>query len=97
MRRAKEVGAKVLGICNVLGSSLTRECDGVIYTHAGPEISVASTKAYTAQLAILYIFAIYLAEIRSVISSRAKSIYLAELRKIPRLQRGLLVDQKAIR
>jgi len=61
LREAKKKGAVVLAICNVLGSSIAREADGVIYTHAGPEIAVASTKAYTAQMAILYLLAYYLA------------------------------------
>jgi glucosamine--fructose-6-phosphate aminotransferase (isomerizing) len=72
VREAKKKGALVLAICNVLGSSLVRESSGVIYTHAGPEIGVASTKAYTAQLAILYLFALYLAEIRQTISPDKK-------------------------
>ncbi|NQT47327.1 MAG: glutamine--fructose-6-phosphate transaminase (isomerizing) [Candidatus Omnitrophica bacterium] len=70
LREAKARGAKVLAICNVLGSSIAREADGVIYTHAGPEIAVASTKAYTAQMAILYLLAIYLGKLRNVISSK---------------------------
>ncbi|MFH1304851.1 MAG: glutamine--fructose-6-phosphate transaminase (isomerizing) [Candidatus Omnitrophota bacterium] len=61
LREAKKKGAVVLAICNVLGSSIAREADGVIYTHAGPEIAVASTKAYTAQIAVLYLLAYYLA------------------------------------
>ncbi|MDD5634721.1 MAG: glutamine--fructose-6-phosphate transaminase (isomerizing), partial [Candidatus Omnitrophica bacterium] len=64
LREAQKRGAKVLAICNVLGSSIAREADGVIYTHAGPEIAVASTKAYTAQLAILYLFTNYLTKIK---------------------------------
>ncbi len=63
VREAKARGAKVVSICNVLGSSLTRECDGVLYTYAGPEISVASTKAYTAQLCMLYLFALKLCDV----------------------------------
>ena len=97
LRRAKEAGAKTLGICNVLGSSLTRECDGVIYTHAGPEISVASTKAYTAQLAILYLFAIYLAGLHSDISSQLRRGYLTKLKQIPKFQRAILNNQRSIR
>ncbi len=97
LRRSKEMGTKTLGICNVLGSSLTRECDGIIYTHAGPEISVASTKAYTAQLAALYLFAVYLAGTHFKLSSQSQQGYLTELKQIPRLQRRILADQKAIR
>lgn len=94
---AKKKGVKVLGICNVLGSSLARACDGIIYTHAGPEISVASTKAYTAQLTILYLLALYLADTHSRITPTEQKKYLAELRKIPELQRLILDDQNAIR
>ncbi len=97
LRLAKQKGVRVLGICNVLGSTLTRECDGLIYTHAGPEISVASTKAYVAQLAILYLFALYLASINSKISPQLIRKYLAELRQIPQLQRRILNNQKNIR
>ena len=97
LRLAKQKGVRVLGICNVLGSTLTRECDGVIYTHAGPEISVASTKAYIAQLTILYLFALYLASINSKISPELIRKYLAELRQIPQLQRRILNNQKNIR
>ena len=97
LRLAKQKGVRVLGICNVLGSTLTRECDGLIYTHAGPEISVASTKAYVAQLAILYLLALYLASINSKISPQLIRKYLAELRQIPQLQRRILNNQKNIR
>jgi glucosamine--fructose-6-phosphate aminotransferase (isomerizing) len=97
LRLARERGARVLGICNVVGSSLTRECDGIIYTHAGPEISVASTKAYTAQLAALYLFAIYLAGARLKIPPKFKQGYLAELKQISRLQRRVLAGYKSIK
>ncbi len=97
LRRAKQMNAQTLAVCNVLGSTLTRECDGVIYTHAGPEISVASTKAYTAQLAILYLFSIYLAQIRSKAKSPAKNISLENFKQVPRIQRKILEKQKLIR
>jgi len=96
IREAKSRGSAVLSICNVLGSTLTRESDGVIYTHAGPEIGVASTKAYTAQLAALYLFAFYLAKIRGILSAEGINKYLRELKKIPRLQEELLKDQNTI-
>src|SRR5574340_1379821 len=59
MREAKAKGAAVLTICNVVGSTASREADGVVYTHAGPEIGVASTKAFTAQLTALYLFGLH--------------------------------------
>ncbi|MEK6715484.1 MAG: glutamine--fructose-6-phosphate transaminase (isomerizing) [Candidatus Omnitrophota bacterium] len=97
VREAKKKQAKILAICNVLGSSLTRECDGVIYTHAGPEIGVASTKAYTAQLAILYLLALYLADIRKMIDCSAKTNLINTLKTIPRLQEEVLKNQKEIK
>lgn len=64
VRHAREQHAKLLGICNVNGSTLPRECDGVLYTHAGPEIAVASTKAFLTQLVAVYLIALYLAQVR---------------------------------
>ncbi len=64
IRIAKELGSKIFTICNVVGSTMTREADGTIYTHAGPEIGVASTKAFTSQLAALFLFTLYLAQKR---------------------------------
>src|ERR1700686_841267 len=68
-REAKARGSKTLAICNVVGSMITREAQGTIYTHAGPEIGVASTKAFTGQLTALYIFAMYLAQVRGTMSA----------------------------
>ncbi len=90
LREAKKRGAKVLGICNVLGSSIARESDGVIYTHAGPEIAVASTKAYTAQLAVFYLFSLHLALLKKTLPpKRVKSLF-TELKRMPRLMKELL-------
>jgi len=96
VREAKKRGSAVLSICNVLGSTLTRESDGVIYTHAGPEIGVASTKAYTAQLVALYLFAFYLARIRGLLSDDKLDKYISELRTIPRAQEKILKEQELI-
>ena len=68
-REAKAKGSKTLAICNVVGSMITREAAGTIYTHAGPEIGVASTKAFTAQLTALYLFALYLAQHRGTMTA----------------------------
>lgn len=89
LREAKARGARVLAICNVLGSSIARESNGVIYTHAGPEIAVASTKAYTAQLAIIYLLTFYLAKLKR---GRVKGLerMIKELKKLPRLTDKLL-------
>ncbi|ADW17483.1 glutamine--fructose-6-phosphate transaminase [Desulfobulbus propionicus DSM 2032] len=67
IRRAAQLGSRVVTVCNVVGSTMTREADGVIYTHAGPEIGVASTKAFTCQLAALFLLTIYLGQIRKTI------------------------------
>ncbi len=76
LREAKAKGSKTLAICNVVGSMITREADGTIYTHAGPEIGVASTKAFTGQFTALYIFAMYLAQVRGVMTaSRSRSCW----------------------
>ncbi|OGR16310.1 MAG: glutamine--fructose-6-phosphate aminotransferase [Desulfobacterales bacterium GWB2_56_26] len=69
IRIAKEMGAKIITICNVVGSTMTRESHGTVYTHAGPEIGVASTKAFTAQLAALFLFTLYLAQKKTTISA----------------------------
>ncbi|MDD4899859.1 MAG: glutamine--fructose-6-phosphate transaminase (isomerizing) [Candidatus Omnitrophica bacterium] len=96
VREARKRGCSVLSICNVLGSTLTRESDGVIYTHAGPEIGVASTKAYTAQLIALYLFAFYLARLRNVVAKEKINKFLEELQRIPKLQEAILKDQHII-
>src|SRR6202171_1763449 len=68
LREAKEMGSKVLAICNVFGSMITREADGTVLTHAGPEIGVASTKAFTCQMVALYLLGLYLGNIRGTLS-----------------------------
>jgi glucosamine--fructose-6-phosphate aminotransferase (isomerizing) len=78
MREAKRKGAKTIAICNVVGSMATREADGTVYTHAGPEIGVASTKAFTAQLVALQLLAIHLAQVRgTLMPARAHALLLA--------------------
>ncbi|MDD5119744.1 MAG: glutamine--fructose-6-phosphate transaminase (isomerizing) [Candidatus Omnitrophica bacterium] len=96
IREAKRRGSPVISICNVLGSTLTRESDGIIYTHAGPEIGVASTKAYTAQITALYLFAFYLAQIKGALPHERIKKLLTELRKIPAHQMEILKHQKSI-
>jgi len=94
LREAKHKGAAVLGICNVLGSSIARESDGVIYTHAGPEIAVASTKAYTAQLSILYLLTLYLGRLKKTIPPAKYRYLVKELVKVPELVKELLSEYK---
>lgn len=83
IRIAKEAGAKVLGICNVVGASIPRETDAGVYTHAGPEIGVASTKAFTAQVTVLTMMALKLANKKYKISDDKYSYLLNELTRIP--------------
>lgn len=82
-REAKSKGSKTLAICNVVGSMITREASGAIYTHAGPEIGVASTKAFTCQLTALAILALYLAQVREVIAEDESRRLVHELILIP--------------
>lgn len=84
LREAKEIGARTLAVCNVVGSSATREADGVIYTHCGPEIGVASTKAFVAQLVVLYITAIHFGRIRGRIKAKDASQLMTDLIHIPK-------------
>ncbi|HXZ40439.1 MAG TPA: glutamine--fructose-6-phosphate transaminase (isomerizing) [Terriglobales bacterium] len=94
-REAKAKGSKTLAICNVVGSMITREAAGTIYTHAGPEIGVASTKAFTAQLTALYLFALYLAETRGTISDECARAAVQELTRIPgKLEHLLTRDEE---
>ncbi len=94
-REAKAKGSKTLAICNVVGSMITREAAGTIYTHAGPEIGVASTKAFTGQLTALYLFALYLAQVRGTITpDRAKAL-VQELALIPGKLEQLLTHDEA--
>ncbi len=82
-REAKSKGSKTVAICNVVGSMITREAEGTIYTHAGPEIGVASTKAFTAQLTALYLFALYLAQVRGTVTPERAGAAVQELTRIP--------------
>jgi glutamine---fructose-6-phosphate transaminase (isomerizing) len=82
-KEVKQKGAKNLAICNVVGSMVTREADGVLYTHAGPEIGVAATKSFTSQLTGLYLCALYLAGVRQTLTSDQIQAYIEDLAKIP--------------
>ena len=94
-REAKAKGSKTLAICNVVGSAITREAQGTIYTHAGPEIGVASTKAFTGQLTALYLFALYLGEVRGVLAPERAKELVAELTRIPGKIEQLLTHDDA--
>jgi len=92
MREAKQAGCKVLAVCNVQGSMIHREADGTILTHAGPEIGVASTKAFTAQMVALYLFALYLGELRGTISPDEAKKLAQDLAELPLKIEQLLND-----
>jgi len=83
LREAKQQGAKSLAICNVVGSMATRESDGTIYTHAGPEIGVASTKAFTSQLVALYLLALHLGQARKTLTVDERKAHIADLLQLP--------------
>jgi len=85
LREAKHAGASSLSICNVVGSMATRETDGTIYTHAGPEIGVASTKAFTSQLVALYLLGLRLGQARGVLTPEASKPHIEALLQLPLL------------
>ena len=97
IRLAKEQGAHVFGICNVVGSSIARETDSGAYTHAGPEIGVASTKAFTAQLTVLTLIAMHVGKRNNQLSNKRFSRLLVELHSIPEKVQHLLKQDNAIR
>jgi glucosamine--fructose-6-phosphate aminotransferase (isomerizing) len=83
VRESKEKGAKILSICNVQGSMLTRESNGTILTHAGPEIGVASTKAFTSQMTVLYLLALYMAQQRGLLSEEESLAHMRAMNGLP--------------
>ena len=83
IRKFKNRDAKIISICNVLGSSISRESDYTIYTHAGPEISVASTKAFTCQITIFYLLALFMGKLRGKIQNNELESYLLSLKELP--------------
>jgi len=97
IERAKEQGAIILGVVNVVGSSIARISHAGCYTHAGPEIGVASTKAFTAQLAVLYLMAIQLGSWRGCLSDDRKQLLLEELATVPEKAQSILSKSESIR
>jgi glucosamine--fructose-6-phosphate aminotransferase (isomerizing) len=93
---ARERGAPVLAVCNVVDSSIARKASAVLYTHAGPEISVASTKAFTTQLTALYLLALHLGRARGVIDAARGQRLLADLVALPHAVREALAKERAI-
>jgi glucosamine--fructose-6-phosphate aminotransferase (isomerizing) len=97
MREGRKKGTFILAICNVVGSSLVRQADGILYTHAGPEIGVASTKAFTTQLVALYLLALYLGRQLSRIPPEQCREAIAELVKLPKKMETALAQEQVIR
>lgn len=96
LREARERGYRVLGIVNVVGSSIAREADSVFYTWAGPEISVATTKAYSTQLAAVYLISIYFGRVRGCIGDQDYATYISELQKLPDKIQRILEEKERI-
>src|SRR6476646_873192 len=94
-REAKAKGSRTIAISNVVDSTIAREADGVLYTHAGPEISIASTKAFTAQMAVLYLFALYLGQVRGKFAKEQRREYIRELLDLPGKMEVLLKSAPA--
>ncbi len=94
IKMAREAGALVLGICNVVGSSIPRETDAGVYTHAGPEIGVASTKAFTAQVTVLAMMAILIAKEKGLLTNKQYENLIDELTKIPSKIKKILSNDK---
>ncbi len=96
LRQAQEMGVKVLGVVNVVGSTIAREADNVLYTWAGPEISVATTKAYSTQLVALYLLAILFAKVRNVVDATEYTELITELQTLPDKIAEILGDKERI-
>ena len=97
VKYAREQGAKTLSICNTQGATIPRESDAVIYTHAGPEVAVASTKAFVAQITALYLLALHVGRVRGVLSAAESADHVRELEAIPaKIQRVLDEEQAHI-
>jgi glucosamine--fructose-6-phosphate aminotransferase (isomerizing) len=96
VREARARGAKVIAIANVVGSSITREADGVIYTHAGLEIGVAATKTFTAQIATAYVLALHLAQAKGTMSREEIAQVWSELEAVPAMVQRILDDAEGV-
>ena len=97
LREAKKSGAKAIGIINVMGSTISREADGTIYTNAGLEIGVASTKAFIAQLIALYILTLYLGEKKNILDDKRRNYIVENLKKLPNMVEKVLDIEEDIK
>ncbi len=96
MREAKRLGARILSIVNVVGSTIARESDDVLYTWAGPEIAVATTKAYSTQLAVVYLLGLYFADLLGRVTKEEYSVLVEELKALPAKAEAILKDTEKI-
>ena len=96
VKEAKRRGARAISICNVVGSAIPRECDGTLYTHAGPEIGVASTKAFTTQLAALFLLAVKLGRLRGTLTREQAVEHLEALRQVPMWMEQVVKQEPAV-
>ncbi|HDH04831.1 MAG TPA: isomerizing glutamine--fructose-6-phosphate transaminase, partial [Nitrospirae bacterium] len=97
-KEAKRLGARVLSICNVVGSTSSREADGVFYTHSGPEIGVASTKAFTTQLTALYLLSIAFAKAKGTLKAKEIKALFNELLQLPeKVEKALQCDDSVLK
>jgi len=96
VKEAKKRGARTFAICNVLGSAIPRECEGTLYTHAGPEIGVASTKAFTTQLAALFLLAVKLGRLRGTLSAEDARRHLEALTRLPQQMDQVIRQEPAV-
>lgn len=96
MRRAKEIGCNTMAVCNVTGSTISREAGSVMYTYAGPEIAVAATKTYLAQIIVMYLCALDLAQKRGTMTAEAVSERLREMSKVPASMQKILDNKEQV-
>lgn len=96
LREAKSNGARSVAICNVVGSMASRETEGTVYTHAGPEIGVASTKAFTSQLLALHLFALYLGQLRGTVTPEEMRAQLHAVTQLPGLMQEVLTCNESV-
>jgi len=89
-RLARQKGSRTIAVSNVVGSTIAREADGVLYTYAGREVSIASTKAFTAQMAVLFLLAAYLGQVRQQLSKEVASRWIDELLSLPKKAEAVL-------
>jgi len=96
VREARRRGARVIAVVNVVGSQMTREADGVIYTHAGPEVGVAATKTFTTQMAAMYVLAMHLGRLRGEVTDEKYRMIVSELQALPRKMEEVLAERDAV-